>query len=557
MNVTNPATPPSPTDLEMPPPTSPNPLHRLGERLYTLILSVPVHLKIAGLVLLPVIVLGLSLNYWVASGLKDWLSYLLTDVRVDAAMRAGQRSVQLVTFLGAAGSLLVAYLLTFILTRPLLALRKMAQQVAGGDLSARAPVWSKDEIGELAAAVNTMTDHLVTSQDSLARSNRQLAAINRVILAANRPAEIHDVLHTVLGIIVEVMGLETGWIYLRDPERNRFHLATWHNVLAAFQAHLLHEPENALCRCQRHFLDGRLQEGPNLCACSRLETVSVTPVAHLTIPLHAVDHRFGVMALLVQPGQAISEDDQELLRAIGAQVSEIVANAWLRIKLDEKEVARQLLLEYLVKAQEEERSRLARELHDGAGQMLTSLLVRLKTLEKKAGAPEVKTGLASVLEALAGTLEQVRDLSYRLRPATLEEFGLPVALTTLAQEMAAEAGLKVDCQADLVDATLTPEVQVTLYRIAQEGLTNVVRHAQATHVAVTLSRPLGGVRLCIEDNGCGFSPYQLPAQLGQRHMGLISMQERAEIIGGQLDVFSAPGQGTRVQVMIPLAGNRR
>ena len=123
MKVTNSATQQTPTDSENSPTELPGPFQRFGAHVYTLILSVPVHLKIAGLVLFPVIVLGLSLNYWVASGLKDWLSYLLTDVRVDAAMRAGQHSVQLVTVLGAVGSLLVAYLLTFILTRPLLALR--------------------------------------------------------------------------------------------------------------------------------------------------------------------------------------------------------------------------------------------------------------------------------------------------------------------------------------------------------------------------------------------------------------------------------------------------
>ena len=557
MDVTNPTALPTATESESTLTAPPNAWLRCGANLYSLILSVPVHLKIAGLVLLPVIVLGLLLNYWVASGLKDWLSYLLTDVRVDAAMRAGQRSVQLVTILGAVGSLLVAYLLTFILTRPLLALREMAQQVAGGDLTARAPIWSKDEIGELAAAVNIMTDHLVASQDSLARSNRHLAAVNRVILAANRPAEIHDTLHAILGIVVEVMRLDTGWIYLRDPERDRFHLATWHNVPEAWQARLLHQPEETLCRCQLDFLDGRLHAGPSLCQCSRLEMEPAAPPTHLTIPLYAVDHRFGVMALLAHPGQVISEDDRELLHAIGAQVSEIVANAWLRIKLDEKELARQLLLEYLVKAQEEERSRLARELHDGAGQMLTSLLVRLKTLEKKAAADTVKDGLASALDVLTSTLEQVRDLSYRLRPATLEEFGLPVALTTLAQDMAAEAGLAVVCQADLPDVVLSPETQVTLYRIAQEGLTNVVRHAQATRVAVTLTRTLGGVLLAVEDNGRGFSPYRAPALPGQRHMGLISMQERAEIMGGHLEVHSAPGQGTRVQVTLPLAWNSR
>jgi signal transduction histidine kinase len=536
----------------------PNFLHRLADWLYSLIMSVPVHVKIAGLVLLPVIVLGFLLNYWVASGLKDWLSYLLTDVRVDAAMRAGQRSVQLVTFLGAAGSLLVAYFLTFILTRPLLALRKMAQKVAAGDLTARAPVWSKDEIGQLATAVNTMTDHLIASQEELSRSNRRLGAINRMILAANRPAEIHDVLYSILGIVVDVMRLETGWIYLRDPERDRFHLATWYGVPDALQAELLHKPDDPLCRCQQFFAEGRLQPGANICACLRLKALySAEEASHITVPLAAFEQQFGVMNLLTNPGQTISEDDLDLLRAIGAQISEIVASAWLRLKLEEKEKARELLLEFLVNAQEEERGRLARELHDGAGQMLTSLLVRIKTLEKKAETPDLQSGLGSLLDVVAETLEQVRELSYRLRPAALEEFGLPVALETLAHDMAAEAGLTISYQADLAGIILTPEAEVTLYRIAQEALTNVIRHAGAEILIIELLYDINGVLLRIEDDGRGFSPYPSPAQIGQRHMGLISMQERTEIIGGNFELLSAPGRGTCVQVQIPLKGNTR
>jgi two-component system NarL family sensor kinase len=96
---------------------------------------------------------------------------------------------------------------------------------------------------------------------------------------------------------------------------------------------------------------------------------------------------------------------------------------------------------------------------------------------------------------------------------------------------------------------------VTLYRIAQEALTNVVRHAHAQRVDVELSRTPGGILLRIEDGGCGFSPYEPSAKPGQRHMGLISMQERAEIIGGKLTLYAAPGQGTSLHVTIPLTGN--
>lgn len=525
----------------------------LADWSYNAVLSVPVNVKITGIILLPVLILGLSLTYWISTGLSDWLSYLLTDVRVEAAMRAGSRSVILVTVLAAAGSIIMASFLTFILTRPLLALREMAQKVAAGDLNARARVWSNDEIGEVAVAVNTMTDHLVAAQDKLARTNRRLAAINRVIMAADRQAEIHDVLYAVLGNILDVMHLDTGWVYLRDPERDIFHLASWYNVATPLQAHLLHQPDDTLCRCQADFVQGDLNAGVNMCRCRRLECCSNLEInpRHITIPIEAQNQKLGVMNLLCQTEYTLSENDQDLLAAIGIQVSEIVANAWLRLKLAEKEMARQALLESLVEAQEEERGRLARELHDGAGQMLTGLLVRLKTLETKKTLPEVHRGLESTLEVVSNTIEQVRDLSYRLRPAALEEFGLPVALETLVKDTAQEANLSVECNLNSSGRPLPSGVEVTLYRIAQECLTNILRHARANKICVELKNTAGGVFMRIEDDGQGFAPHLISTEPGKRHLGLISMDERASIVGGSLDIYSAPGKGTAIQVHIP------
>ena len=114
-------------------------LHRIISWFNSAILSVPVRIKITGIIVLTVLILGFTLNYWVTTSLSDWLSYILTDARVEAAMRAGGRSVLLVTFLAAAGSLVMASLLTFLLIRPLLDLRNMALQVAEGKLDARAP----------------------------------------------------------------------------------------------------------------------------------------------------------------------------------------------------------------------------------------------------------------------------------------------------------------------------------------------------------------------------------------------------------------------------------
>ena len=216
-------------------------LNRIGEQIYNIVLSVPVRIKITGIVMLPVLILGISLNYWITEGLSDWLSYLLTDIRVEAAMQAGGRSVMLVTVLAAAGSFILASFLTFLLTRPLIALHEMAQQVSAGNLKARAPVWSNDEIGDVAMAINSMTDHLVATQNDLARSHRHLDAINRVMLAAEKENNIHDVLYAVLESSITVMNLQTGWIYLRDPERDVYHLASWYGVPDSLEPYLLHQ----------------------------------------------------------------------------------------------------------------------------------------------------------------------------------------------------------------------------------------------------------------------------------------------------------------------------
>jgi signal transduction histidine kinase len=528
---------------------------QIGDWIYNAVLSVPVRVKITGIVLLPVIILGLSLNYWITTGLSDWLSYILTDVRVSAAMRAGSRSVILVTVLAAGASIILASFLTFILTRPLLALRKMAQQVAAGQLDVRVPVWSHDEIGEVAAAVNTMTDHLVTTQENLARSNRHLEAVNQIILAADQEAEIHDVLYRVLEKILHIMDLETAWVYLRDPEQGVFHLASWYGVPEALQPHLLQQANEPFCACQQAIADASIVPVAARRHCRFLAEWAVPHLgqSHITLPIEANGQYFGLINLLCAEERYLSADDLDLLTAIAAQISEIVANAWLRLKLAEKELARQALLESLVEAQEDERKRLARELHDGAGQMLTSLLVRLKTLEKKSESPALQSGLADALDVVSATIEQVREISHRLRPAALEELGLAAALETLVQEMAEEAGLAHDCCFDRQATMLPSGIEVTLYRIAQEALTNVVRHAQARRVEVVLTAEAQGITLRIEDDGCGFSPYHLPEPAKRRHLGLISMHERAAIVGGQLAVYSAPGQGTAVQVIIPVA----
>jgi len=535
---------------------------RLPEKLSAALLSVPVRLKIAGIMVLPVLILGFVLNYWVRTGLSDWLSYLLTDERVQVAMQAGGRSVLLVTALAATVSILLTFLLMLLLTRPLLELRQVAQRVASGDLASRARIWTQDEIGEVARAVNLMIHQLVTKQQALEHTNRRLEAVNRVAVAAGRELNLPELLNASLKTTLEVMGLKAGWIFLRDlndPEEPQFRLVC-EQGLDAQSAAKLRDHRGQLCACQQSLCSGRLDQKAMVHPCGRFETFgdrAKGQVMHVTIPLEAREQQFGVINLLYSDHADPSADNMDLLTTIGAQVSEFVANAWLHASLVEKEAARQALLNALVRAQEDERARLARELHDGAGQTLTSLLVRLKALEKQAATEHLRENVIGLCQSISQTIEQMRGIAYRLRPAALEEFGLDVALRSLVEEFASEASFVSECRLDLGGRRLPSDVETTLYRIAQESLTNVVRHAWANRVLVELVALPYAVGLRIEDDGQGFDSNDIASRGEKRRLGLIGMQERAEMLGGSLVVQSAPSAGTSIQVRLPIQWEER
>lgn len=517
-------------------------------------LSVPVRIKVIGIGMLPVLILGFTLNYWITTSLADWLSYLLSDERVRAAMQAGSRSVTFVTILAALASTLLALLLTYLLTRPLIDLHHTAQEVAKGKLDSRVPVWANDEIGEVARSVNTMIDHLIASQEKLTQANQRLEAMNQVAMAAGRELDLPEVLDSILRGTLDLLGLDQGWVYLLDHDTGRFYLAHQHGLPDKLRVSLARYPTDEFCSCQKDLLSNHINANALLrTSCSRLDRLfTEKSYTHITVPLTARNQVFGVINLLCDKNFYPAVENLELITAIGAQASEIVANVWLHARLVEKEAARRLLLESLVRTQEDERYRLSRELHDGAGQIFTGLLVRLKMLEKKVDPGELQEDISVVLKLVSSSIEQVRELSHRLRPAALEEFGLPVALENLVEDLFEETGIETNCACDLNQVVVPKETQTALYRIAQEALTNVLRHAEATKVGVELITTPISVCLRIEDDGRGFHVDIFPEYTNGMHLGLISMQERAEMIGGSLTVYSAPGEGTSLQVRIPL-----
>ena len=231
----------------------------------------------------------------------------------------------------------------------------------------------------------------------------------------------------------------------------------------------------------------------------------------------------------------------------------LVARAAIAVDLSER-VTRDSLRR-VVQAQELERARLARELHDETGQALASILLGLRQLEDAVETDEARAAAADLRDLVVATLQDVRRLAVELRPSALDDFGLVPAVERLAATVS-ESGPAVDVAAQLGGTRLAADAETVLYRIVQESLTNVVKHASADHVSITLVRKGPAAVVVVEDDGTGFDP----AGLRDGALGIAGMRERVALVGGRLTIESSPSRGTTLVAEVPAtadAGERR
>jgi signal transduction histidine kinase len=269
----------------------------------------------------------------------------------------------------------------------------------------------------------------------------------------------------------------------------------------------------------------------------RVFTRRVDARAGLWVPLLVQDRPLGVISAydkLSAPDARFTDEDIRLAETFATRAA-------VAVELSER-VERDALRR-VVAAQELERQRLARELHDETGQALTSILLGLKQLDGES--PEA---VAEVRELVVATLRDVRRLAVELRPKVLDDFGLVPALERLTQGFAEHTGISVDLEASALTERPPVEVETAIYRIVQESLTNVVKHAQAHSVSVVVTRSDGRIKAVIEDDGTGFEP----ETIGEGGIGLLGMRERIELLDGSLTVESSERSGTTVAVEVPV-----
>jgi len=248
-------------------------------------------------------------------------------------------------------------------------------------------------------------------------------------------------------------------------------------------------------------------------------------------------------ALLALKGRTLADDVSDgFLRSSVELIASALRRAALHARLAEKERQRARLLGALLNAQEEERGRISRDLHDQIGQSLTGILLGLDAAIE---APD-RRDLARLKELTSATLGDVRRIALDLRPSVLDELGLEAALRRFARDVHERHGLQAQVAVHL--PRLSRQVETVLYRVAQEAITNVVRHAQASQVSVVATAADRQVQLVVEDDGCGFD---LSAMAPADQIGIAGMQERLELLGGSLGIETGPGRGTIVHARLP------
>jgi signal transduction histidine kinase len=298
-----------------------------------------------------------------------------------------------------------------------------------------------------------------------------------------------------------------------------------------------------------------LQHGASVRVDSVLDDPDVDPEltrrvaarAGLWVPLLVRGKTIGVLMVLDrrEPDPRFSDRDLRLAETFAARAAVAVDLS--------RRVARETV-QRIVEAQELERRRLSRELHDETGQALTSILLGLRTLEGANEKDDLPTAIAELRELVVETLQDVRRLALELRPKALDDFGLVPALERLAGSFAEQTGIVVELESRLPETRLPSEVETVLYRVVQEALTNVVKHAHAEHVSVLLHERNGVVATVIEDDGRGIPAKMLDALEASKKggLGLVGMRERVALVDGRFRVEANEGAGTTIVVEVPL-----
>ena len=387
----------------------------------------------------------------------------------------------------------------------------------------------------------------------LRRRNEELSVLNAIATAVSRSLDLGDILHGALENVVQLMQVNAGWVFLSDAAAGRLTLVASAGFSEPPESYdLANASEHCACRQTLETGQARIVDDIPGCLSRSRETLEREGLmCHASVPLISKERSLGIMGVACPLTRRFAENELQLLTSIGHQIGVAIESARLYDELRGKDVSSQRLLDKLLGAYEEERTRVARELHDGPGQSLTALLMRLGNLEEllPPGAMQAKQHVAEIETLASSIVEEIRRLMKDLRPALLDELGLIPAIRSYAETQLMRAQVEVRIEVEGVRRTLSPAVEIALFRIVQEALTNVAKHAAAARVTVRLCFHEASVAVTIQDDGRGFDPVR--SRRDWQALGLLGVEERVTLLGGTLRIDSQLGHGTQLVLEIP------
>lgn len=485
-----------------------------------------------------------------------WYAYvgIPTDVAFASfqtlAFRQALLSLAIIALIG----VLVIYLMRQI-ERPVHNLARVAAAVAEGNLESRALISGPKEFTEVARQFNNMLDVRAQHVIQLERQSRQLATLSDVGQAVASTLDLAVLLKRLLEEVARLLPAEGISILLLEGETLRFAAASG-PMAAELEDWRLPATAGIAGEVIQSGNPTWLQDASNRTHLFKeLEKKSDYRVRALqVVPLKLQGRVIGVMeAIHSQPG-ALTQNDLQLLEAAASWAAIAISNARLFQEVQAAHGRLRKLAQQVVSAQEEERRRISHELHDEAGQMMTALKITLDLI--KADLPdelvEIRQSIVEAAELTGQMMEKIHLLAQNLRPPGMENVGLNATLNGLCRDFAGWTKLPIYYEG----ATLPPlpdAIAITMYRFVQEALTNIARHAQASEVGVALRCQDGVLSVSVSDNGQGFRfEEQLSPPTRPAGIGLIGMQERLQMLNGQLEIDAAPGRGTRLVASVRL-----
>lgn len=415
-----------------------------------------------------------------------------------------------------------------------------------------------DSSGQITRIIELMRDVTDEKQlaDSLVRRNQQLSILNAVATTVNQSLDLEQLLGQTLDELLRLTEIDVGAVFLYTETLGSLELLA-HQGLSEEAAHLAARLGMLDGSCGGVMETGQIIVVPDLSRyrgrrAASLQREKLHTLVH--IPLVAKGCKLGSICVGTRNRREFDEEDQELLTALGNQMAVAVENARLYAEVQHKEQLRGELLNKVINAQEDERKRIARELHDETSQTLAALLYKVEeTMElDRNDQAEVDVKLTRMHNLVTHTLDGVHKLIFALRPTMLDHLGLVPAIRWFAQSRLEPTGIQVTITETTTGHRLPAEVETALFRVVQEAINNIARHSGARNVKILFHLEAETTTINVEDDGLGFDMVEVTLSPNTRRgLGLLGMQERIELLGGSMEISTAPGYGTSLCMHIP------